>query len=103
MKEAQDAGGDDRDGDDSSDEEAERVQRGIAEGRLEVDDDFVRQPRMFTSLKDAVDSAPSQDDLVAADEFVEGDLHAPKSSRKNLLNKHVGLTDLNCGRSCYLA
>ena len=70
---------------------------------MEVDDDFVRQPRMFTSLKDAVDSAPSQDDLVAADEFVEGDLHAPKSSRKNLLNKHVGLTDLNCGRSCYLA
>ena len=71
------------------------IVKAIADGRLEVDDDFVRQPRMFTSLKDAVDSAPSQEDLVSADDFEEGDLHDPKNLRKNLLNEDVGLTDLN--------
>ena len=38
MKETQTDGGDDHDGDDGSDEEVDLVQRGIVEGRLEVDD-----------------------------------------------------------------
>ena len=53
-----------------------------SEGRLEVDDDFVRQPRMFNSLKDVVESAPSQNDPVSADDFDEGNLHTPENLHK---------------------
>ena len=55
------------------------------------------------SVQEAAASAPSQEDLVAADNFDVGDVDAPKTRRKNMLNPDVGLTDLNCGRSCYLA
>ena len=103
LQNAADAGGDDREGDSSSDEEAERVRVGIREGRLSADDDFVRQPSLFTSVQEAIDAAPSQEDLIDADDFDEGEVGASKYFQKNLLNKQVGLTDLNCGRSCYLA
>ena len=79
------------------------MRRGIAEGRLQEDDDFVRQPRLFASVQEAVESSPSQQELVNADDFDVGDVDAPKTRRKNMLNPDVGLTDLNCGRSCYIA
>ena len=103
---AQDGGGDDRAGDDtddSEDEEAARVRAGVADGRLEQDDDFVREPRLYRSVQTAADAAPSQEDLVQADGFDCGAEGASRYLRKNLLNPDVGLTDLNCGRSCYLS
>ena len=106
MTDAREAGGDDRDGDDSDsseDEEAARVRTGISEGRLEQDDDFVRQPRLFDSLNAAIESTPSQEECEEADEFDVGDEDASKFKSKNMLNHRVGLSDLNCGRSCYLS
>ena len=99
-------GGDDRAGDESDeseDEEAERVRVGIAEGRLEPNDDYVREPRLFNSIEAAVESLPSQDELRDADGFDSGAEGVSKYKQKNLLNHDVGLTDLNCGRACYLA
>ena len=104
-----DAGGDDCAGDesdssdDSEDEEATRVRAGIADGRIQEDDDYIRQPRVFRSVQEAVEAAPSQQDCVEADNFDCGDEGACKTKRKNILNAQVGLTDLNCGRSCYLS
>ena len=50
-----------------------------------------------------MESFPEQADMIAADGFDSGDGDAPNLRGKNLLNPNVGLTDLNCGRSAYLA
>ena len=106
---AVDAGADDRAGDetdsddDSEDEEADRVRHAIADGRLTEDDDYIRQPRVYRTVQDAVEAAPAQTDLVDADGFDVGDTDVPKYKLKNMLNPDVGLTDLNSGRSCYLS
>ena len=41
--------------------------------------------------------------MVHAEQFDEGNLSASGRQRKNLLNKDVGLTRTNMGRSCYMA
>ena len=103
IRDAADAGADDRDGDYSSEEEEiERVRLAIQEGRQE-NDAYVRQPRLFDSIEDAVSSFPDQTDMLSADNFDSGDEDASKIKRKNLLNPNVGLTDLNAGRSAYLS
>ena len=103
IRDAADAGADDRDGDCSSEEEEiERVRVAIREGRQE-DDDYVRQPRLFDSVDDAVSSFPDQVDMMAADNFNAGDEDAANIRKKNMLNPNVGLTDLNAGRAAYLS
>ena len=103
-----DAGGDDLEGDaNGSDDEDEirelrRVRDAIENGRLE-EDGYQPQRELFTSVEDAKRSAPTQRDLVAADDFDEGREGAGGRKRKNMLNKNVGLTDLNFGRSCYMS
>ena len=93
------------DGDDEvdSDEENEirAVQTAIEEGRLDADG-YQPQRELFASAREASESAPTQDELIAEDEFDEGDVDAKGRKCKNLLNRNVGLTDLNCGRSAYL-
>ena len=104
VRDAADAGADDRDGDDYSSEEEEvrRVQRAIAEGRLE-EDEYARQPRLFENVEEAVASFPEQAVMVVADDFDVGNVDAGKLKKKNLLNQNVGLTDLNLGRSAYIS
>ena len=52
---ADDRAGDDTDsGEDSEDEEATRVRAAIADGRLTEDDDYIRQPRVYTSVQAVV-------------------------------------------------
>jgi hypothetical protein len=107
QRDAEDAGGDNVDGDEEdvdSDEEEElvRVQEAIDNGRLDADG-YQPQRKLFTSAEEAAASAPSQAECVRADNFNQGRVGATGKKCKNLLNKDVGLTDLNCGRSAYLA
>ena len=83
VRDAAAAGADNRDGDDeysSEEEEVQRVQRAIAEGRLE-DDEYARQPRLFDTVDEAVLSFPEQAAMVAADDFDVGNVDAPKSKK----------------------
>ena len=83
VRDAADAGADDRDGDDYSSEEEEvrRVQRAIAEGRLE-EDEYARQPRLFENVEEAVASFPEQAVMVVADDFDVGNVDAGKLKKK---------------------
>ena len=97
----------DRDGDDGSDDERETneltlVQEAIEDGRLD-EDGYQAAPELFDSAEEAARSAPSQEDMADADGFDEGAAGATGRKRKNLLNRDVGLTDLNIGRSAYLS
>ena len=94
----------DSSGSDDEDEERELrdVARAIEEGRID-DDGYQPQPQLFKSADEAARSAPSQSDMEDADDFDEGNDNAARHKRKNLLNKSVGLTDLNLGRSAYMA
>ena len=77
-------------------EEIDRMQEDINEYEMEV--------TLFPSARDAAESTPSQDELTRADDMDTGaPPPLPKTRRKNLLNKDVGLNDLNMGRSAYLA
>ena len=71
----------------------------IAEDR----DGYHRQPLRFPSVEAAAAAAPTQEDCVDADDFDTGRVGARGRKCKNLLNSDVGLTDLNLGRSAYLA
>ena len=106
QRDAEDAGGDNVDGDADvdSDEEEEilRVQEAIDDGRLDADG-YQPQRQLFASAEEAAASAPSQAVCVRADNFDQGHVGVTGMKCKNLLNKDVGLTDLNCGRSAYLA
>ena len=106
LRDVEDAGGDNVDGDEDvySDEENEirAVQAAIQEGRLDADG-YQPQRQLFASAREAAASAPTQEELVAADDFDEGDTTVRGRRCKNLLNKNVGLCDLNCGRSAYLS
>ena len=104
-RDAHEAGGDDRDGEDSSsDEEVERVQEALAGDRLNGDG-YQPAPQLFPSAEAAAASAPKQRDLTDAEGFDEGDVNvrARSTKCKNMLNKDVGLTNVNAGRSAYLA
>ena len=94
----------DEDADVDTEEELEliRVREAIDNGRLDADG-YQPQPRLFSSAEAAAASAPSQSECVRADNFNEGHVGVTGRKCKNLLNKDVGLTDLNCGRSAYLA
>ena len=87
-----------------SDEENEirAVQVAIQEGRLDADG-YQPQRQVFASAREAAAAAPTQEELVAADDFDEGDTDVRGKRCKNLLNKNVGLSDLNFGRSAYLS
>ena len=109
-QEAEEAGNDNRDGDGDddesddpsdveSDEDVARVQEVIAEDR----DGYHLQPLRFPSAEAAAAAAPTQEDCVDADDFDTGRVGARGRKCKNLLNSDVGLTDLNLGRSAYLA
>jgi len=88
----------DLDVDSEEENELREVAVTLEEGRLDADGyQPVRQ--LFPS---AASSAPTQDALINADESDEGDVDAKGRKCKNLLNKNVGLTDLNIGRSAYL-
>ena len=107
-REEEEAGGDDRDGDvgsgsDANDEwdELARVDNALENDRL--DDGYQRQRRLFPSVTAAAAAAPSQQECVRQDDFDTGDDGARGRKRKNMLNCDVGLTDLNFGRSAYLA
>ena len=106
VREAHEAGGDDMDGDNSMSEEEEEevrcVQEAVAEDRLDTDD-YQPATQLFTSAEAAAASAPSQMRLVEADDFDVGDVEATKFKCKNLLNKDVGLTHINIGRSAYMS
>ena len=103
LREAADVDVDSDDDEVDSDEENEirEIQTAIEEGRLDADG-YQPQRQLFPSARQAAASAPTQDELVAADDFDEGDVDAKGRKCKNLLNPNVGLTDLNCGRSAYL-
>ena len=94
LREAEDAGSEEEN-------EIEAVQEALEMGRLD-DDGYQPQRELFTSAQDAAESAPTQDSLTEADQFDEGDVDVRGRKCKNLINKNVGLTDLNCGRSAYL-
>ena len=108
-RDAEKADGDDRAGDYESDDDLEdgeaeelvRVHQALDNCRLD-EDGYQPQPQLFPSATAAARSAPSQDDLVACDNFDEGNEDATRFKCKNMLNKHVGLTDLNMGRCCYM-
>ena len=106
LREAEDAGADNVDGDADvdTDEETEirAVQEAIEEGRLDADG-YQPHRQLFASATEAAASAPTQAQLTAADDFDEGDTDARGRRCKNLLNKNVGLCDLNCGRAAYLS
>ena len=107
QRDAEEAGADNVDGDEDdvdTDEEEELVQvrAAIESGRLDADG-YQPQPRLFSSAEAAAASAPSQTECVRVDNFDEGRVGATGKKCKNLLNKDVGLTDLNCGRSAYLS
>ena len=105
QRDAEDAGGDNCDGDDidsSEEEELSQIQTAIEEGRVDADG-YQPQPQLFSSAEEAAASAPSQDECVRADDFDEGRVDATGRKCKNMLNKNVGITDLNCGRSAYLS
>ena len=90
--EAVEAGGDDLEGDahgpDDEDEirELRRVRDAIDNGRIDTDG-YQPQCRLFASVEDTQRSAPSQRDLVVADDFDEGRDGATGMKRKNMLFK----------------
>ena len=89
--------------DDSEDEEdAERLRNAIEDGRLDMRG-LQPQPRLFGSARDAAQSAPAQQELVEADNPDVGEVDARGRKQKNILNPNVGYTDLNAGRSAYMA
>ena len=107
-REAQEAGGDDRDGDTDSgsdgcaeQNELERVQRAYDDDRL--DDGYQPQRQLFPTIVAAAEGAPTQEECVRLDRFDTGNNDARGRKRKNMLNPNVGLSDLNFGRSTYLA
>ena len=65
----------------SEEEELRRVQRAIAEGRLE-EDEYARQPRLFENVEEAVASFPEQAVMVVADDFDVGNVDAGKLKKK---------------------
>ena len=107
-RDAEEAGNDNRDGEGSDAEgsdaeddqqDVERVQEAMEGDR----DGYHRQPQRFPSAEAAAAAAPEQQDMVDADDFDTGRDGARGRKCKNLLNRDVGLTDLNFGRSAYLA
>ena len=71
---------------------------------VQQDDEYPVDVTRFPDVQRAQKSAPSQVELVAADGMDTGRAgHLPSTKRKNLLNKNVGLNDLNMGRSAYMA
>ena len=107
---AQEAGGDDRDGESSNSDSGgsdghherevrERVDEAMDQARL--DDGYL--PLDNATIAEAAAAAPSQQMCVRLDDFDTGNDTARGRKRKNLLNRDVGLTDLNFGRSAYLA
>ena len=102
VRDAHLGGADDRDGDDSSEEEeVQQAQQALDEDRNHGDG-YQPGPELFPSVADAAASAPTQRSLSAAENFDVGNVAAPKLKRKNLLNPHVGLTEVNAGRSAWL-
>jgi len=101
LRDAEDADADNVDGDEDSDAEVRQVQRALQEGRID-DDGYQPRVQLFSSAEEARASAPTQEELTAADDFDEGDADATGRMCKNLLNKNVGLSDLNAGRAAYL-
>jgi hypothetical protein len=67
----------------------------------QVDDGYA--PIDHATIAAASAAAPSQQECVRLDDFDVGNEAARGRKRKNLLNRDVGLTDLNFGRSAYLA
>ena len=98
------AGADDAAGDVDSEEEEEdrRVQEAVQEGRLDCDG-YQPLVQMFDSMEAAAASAPAQEDMVESEDFNEDNLGARGRKKKNLLNKDVGITEVNLGRSCWMA
>jgi hypothetical protein len=66
-----------------------------------IDDGYL--PLDDAAIADAAAAAPTQQECVFEDDFDTGNDGARGRKRKNLLNRDVGLTDLNFGRSAYLA
>ena len=94
---------DEEDGGESIDEEQEREEEieDMTDEAREME--YQTEVTAFASAREAADSAPSQEELVRADGMDTGATgRLPKTRRKNLLNKDVGLNDLNMGRSAYL-
>ena len=54
-------------------------------------------------MEDAIAATPTQDDMVDMEGFDEGNTDARGKMKKNLLNKDVGITELNLARSCWMA
>ena len=106
---AEEAGGDDRDGESSDNEsggsdahhEREDRERVQVEMDNQVDDGYA--PIDNATIAAGAAAAPSQQECVRHDDFDVGNEAARGRKRKNLLNRDVGLTDLNFGRSAYLA
>jgi len=69
-----------------------------------VQQDDEQYPMNVPDAQCSQESAPSQADLVTVDGMDTGQTgRLPTTRRKNLLNKDVGLNDLNMGRSAYMA
>ena len=102
--EAEEAGAEVVDGSDTSEEESdvEELHAALENDRLDTDE-FQPRTQLFVSAREAARSAPSQDELVDADDHDVGDINAKGRKRKNILNKNVGYSDLNAGRSAYMA
>ena len=72
LKDAEDAGADNKDGDEDSAEENEirQLQEALEEGRIDADG-YQPQLQLFASAEEAMESAPTQEELTDADDFDE--------------------------------
>ena len=101
-----DSDSEEEDSGESVDDEQERQDTigGMADENNEYEIHYQTEVTLFPSAREASESAPSQTELVVADGMDTGAVgHLPQTRRKYLLNKDVGLNDLNMGRSAYLA
>jgi len=100
--------GDEEDDDEIGESDAEEEERQDVVAQLqesqEEEDEYPVEVTRFESIQQSIDAAPSQEDMVAADDMDTGaPLPLSNLKRKNLLNKNVGLNDLNMGRSAYMS
>ena len=78
------------------------MREAVDEGRLDCDG---YQPcvQMFDTMEEAAASVPDQEDMVDAEDFDEDNLDVRgKYNKKNLLNRDVGITEVNLVRSCWM-
>ena len=84
------------------DEEEIRLQQALEECRPHADG-YQPAPHVFPGMEEVVALTPTQDDMVEEEDFNEGNNDARGKMKKRLLNRDVGITEINLARSCWIA